>query len=302
MSIELRPNTLEQLAKMICGDSPYTEFPYRSSWYLTQFFTSLGLGLTHNGQTRFIWVKERLAELNLQPGTHDSLPTESLCRTIESLLDADYFENPSTASDRLDRVAAIAKVKGILQRYELSLAEDTRHGTVRLVAAPEGTFISTALEQTETTRVITFSPTVFDVPRGAPDPTLVGVMMPFSAEFRPVYEAIRGASTTCELRCLRADDIWNSSAFMQDIFDIIFSARIVIVDFSGKNPNVMYETGIAHTLGKEVIPLTQNIQDVPSDLRHHRALIYLPNEQGYRDLETALVTRIRIIVGMAEQH
>ncbi|MCT7486360.1 hypothetical protein N5T98_04880 [Aliarcobacter cryaerophilus] len=63
--------------------------------------------------------------------------------------------------------------------------------------------------------------------------------------------------------CKRADDIWEDHTFIQDIFSLIYKSKIVIVDFTGKNPNVMYETGIAHTLGKIVI---QNL----ADIQHHR--------------------------------
>ena len=96
------------------------------------------------------------------------------------------------------------------------------------------------------------------------------------------------------LECLRADDIWDNSTFIQDIFDLIFCSKVVVVDFTGKNPNVMYETGIAHTLGKTVIPITQSIDDIPSDLGHHRALKYHPNEEGLRDLSNELYKRLKV--------
>ena len=48
---------------MITGDN--TSFPYRSSFYLTEFFQSLGHNFTHNGETRKEWVKERLEELHI---------------------------------------------------------------------------------------------------------------------------------------------------------------------------------------------------------------------------------------------
>ena len=65
-----------------------------------------------------------------------------------------------------------------------------------------------------------------------------------------------------------------------DVFTLLYQADIVIDDFSGSNPNVMYETGIAHTLGKIVIPIVQNIgADVPFDMRHHRVLEYLSNQE-----------------------
>lgn len=93
------------------------------------------------------------------------------------------------------------------------------------------------------------------------------------------------------------DDIWANSAIIQDIFDLIFVSSIVVVDFTGKNSNVMYETGIAHTLGKHVVPITQSIDDVPFDLQSHRVLKYLPNSEGLASLQTDLARRLATLVG-----
>ncbi len=142
-------------------------------------------------------------------------------------------------------------------------------------------------------RKITFAPNVFQVPDCYVELDLVTVMMPFVVEFNPVHEAIKGACTTNGLRCLRADDIWEESTIIQDIFNLIFRAQVVIVDFTGKNANVMYETGIAHTLGKHVIPITQTLADVPFDMQHHRALKYLPNTEGMRTLKTSLTKKLK---------
>jgi len=53
-----------ELAEMICGDN--TKFPYRSSFYLTEFFHNLGHSYTHSGETRKYWVKDVLEELNIK--------------------------------------------------------------------------------------------------------------------------------------------------------------------------------------------------------------------------------------------
>jgi len=142
-------------------------------------------------------------------------------------------------------------------------------------------------------RKITFAPHVFQVPDGYVELDLVAVMMPFSAGFNPVHAAIKEACTANGLRCQRVDDIWEESAIIQDIFNLIFRAQVVVVDFTGKNPNVMYETGIAHTLGKHVIPITQSLDDVPFDIRHHRALQYLANNEGRVTLQTALAKKLQ---------
>jgi hypothetical protein len=140
-------------------------------------------------------------------------------------------------------------------------------------------------------------PEVFRRPDKEIDDDQIAVMMPFSAEFRLTYEAIGRACGRLGLRAVRADDIWEHTTFIQDIFALIYCSRIIVVDFSGKNPNVMYETGIAHTLGKQVVPLTRSIEDVPSDLRHHRALLYLANTEGLATLEDALAIRLSTMTG-----
>jgi hypothetical protein len=73
------------------------------------------------------------------------------------------------------------------------------------------------------------------------------------------------------------------------------SIFLVVVDFSGKNANVFYEAGIAHTLGKHVVPITQSNDDIPFDLRHHRYLLYLNNNEGRMGLEQQLVERFRYL-------
>lgn len=149
-------------------------------------------------------------------------------------------------------------------------------------------------------RRITFAPNVFKVPDLPQEPDLVVVMMLFSVEFGPTYNAIGKACKVASLRCLRVDDIWEDSTIIQDIFNLIFRSQVVIVDFTGKNPNVMYETGIAHTLGKHVVPIAQSISDVPFDLNHHRILKYLNNEQGLASLQEQLTRRLCQLAPEAE--
>jgi len=112
----------------------------------------------------------------------------------------------------------------------------------------------------------------------------VAVMMPFKKDFDDVYDTIKEACNNVDMICHRSDDFWNDSVIINDIFELIYRSSIVIVDFSGKNENVFYEAGIAHTLGKKVIPITQNINDIPFDLRHHRHLEYLANKEGLNKL------------------
>ena len=139
------------------------------------------------------------------------------------------------------------------------------------------------------------APTVFNIPNQQTEDDLVSVMMPFDADFAPVYGAIQRSCADAGLRCLRADDIWQETTIVQDIFNLLVLSHIVIVDFSGRNPNVMYETGIAHTLGRQVIPISQSLDDVPFDLRHHRVLKYLPNAEGLTSMQATLAERLKTL-------
>ncbi len=129
------------------------------------------------------------------------------------------------------------------------------------------------------------------------DKDLVSVMMPFSAEFKAVYTAIQTSTSAVGLSCVRADDIWENHAIIQDVVNIIARASVVICDCSGKNPNVFYEAGIAHTLGKEVILITQSKEDIPFDLRHLRYIPYLSNAEGLQSLSQSVQSRLSSVIG-----
>ncbi|MET4764181.1 MULTISPECIES: hypothetical protein [Bradyrhizobium] len=60
---------------------------------------------------------------------------------------------------------------------------------------------------------------------------------------------------------------------------------------------MFYEAGIAHTLGREVILITQNENDIPFDLRHLRHVRYLNNAEGRVALIEALQGRMQTILG-----
>ena len=148
-------------------------------------------------------------------------------------------------------------------------------------------------------RKIVFSPTIFDVPTDPVDPKSISVMMPFQSDMSDVYKTIKKASKEAGFSCKRADDIWKHSTVIQDVFSLIFQSNIVVCDFTGKNPNVFYEAGIAHTLGKFVVPITQSKDDIPFDLKHHRYAMYLNNSEGLLKLKNDLTDRFLTLADMS---
>lgn len=137
---------------------------------------------------------------------------------------------------------------------------------------------------------------VFRLPSGEIESDLVSVMMPFSREFDRTFETIKSACRRHALRCERADDIWDEPEVMQDVFSMIYRSSVVVCDFSGRNPNVCYEAGIAHTLGKNVIPIAQTKDDVPFDLAHLRFIKYLPNNEGHQTLRRSLEKKLAAVL------
>lgn len=121
-------------------------------------------------------------------------------------------------------------------------------------------------------------------------------MMPFGAGFNATYVTIQAAAAATGLTCQRADDIWVHHNIIQDVVSLIDRSRIVVCDVTGRNANVFYETGIAHTLGREVILIAQHQTDLPFDIAHIRYLEYLPNAQGQAGLQARLIARINTIL------
>ncbi len=107
-----------------------------------------------------------------------------------------------------------------------------------------------------------------------------------------MYETLCQAAQAAGLRCRRADDIWENPAIIQDVVSLIDRSRVVICDCTGRNPNVFYEIGIAHTLGRDVILITQSESDIPFDLRHLRYVKYLNNGEGLSSLRSQLEPRL----------
>ena len=127
----------------------------------------------------------------------------------------------------------------------------------------------------------------------------IAVMMPYSAEFDPVYESIKQACEQVRCATLRVDEIYGPNMVISDVFKTIETGKLVICDITGRNPNVLYEAGIAHARNVDVILLTQNDTDVPSNLGQIRYIKYLPNQEGLEKMKTDLVKSINAGLGNA---
>lgn len=125
-------------------------------------------------------------------------------------------------------------------------------------------------------------------------PNQVSVMMRFRADFDQVFDAVRAAAVSEGFECRRVLDIWERDAIIADIANLIMRSRIVVADLTDRNANVFYEFGLAHGIGREVLPITQDKADT-FDVQHLRHIEYQNTETGRKDLTQKLVARFKAI-------
>lgn len=101
------------------------------------------------------------------------------------------------------------------------------------------------------------------------------VIMPFEAPFPEYYSeiywpAIEGAGLTA----IQSAEIFSPGMFMSQVVEGIQSSTVILAELTGRNANVFYELGLAHAYRKPVVMVTQEKNDVPSDLQGLRWIGY----------------------------
>ncbi len=102
------------------------------------------------------------------------------------------------------------------------------------------------------------------------------VMMPFAFPLGGYYTSVYvPAIKKAGLTPIRADaEIFGTGKIVDQIWSGINNARVLVAELTGRNPNVLYELGIAHALKKPVVLVSSNEGDVPFDVRHVRVIYY----------------------------
>jgi|GEM_PF-2460399 len=122
---------------------------------------------------------------------------------------------------------------------------------------------------------------IFKSPIPKINESLCFVLMPFKEEWSDEVwlNLIRPAVENMGLSCLRADSTHGLS-IIEDIWTSMNQCAFIIADLSNVNPNVMYEMGIVHTIGKPNILITQDISKKPFDVGHLRQYEYEVTPSG----------------------
>ncbi len=118
--------------------------------------------------------------------------------------------------------------------------------------------------------------------RPSVDESLCFVLLPLKSPYLGYFEKIiQPAAKSVGLLAVKADDIYGTGAIINDIWDHIWRAKVIVAVATERNPNVNYELGISHTLGIPTILITADPSDVPFDYRHRRYIRYKTEEAGW---------------------
>jgi hypothetical protein len=115
--------------------------------------------------------------------------------------------------------------------------------------------------------------------------------MPFDTSYDDIYKlGIKQCCIDAGAYCERVDEQMYNESILQRIYNQISKADIIIADMTGRNPNVFYEVGYAHALGKTTILVTKETADIPFDLLHFPHIVY---KNSITTLKDQLTQKVR---------
>lgn len=103
---------------------------------------------------------------------------------------------------------------------------------------------------------------------------LIFMLTPFHPDYYKDYSVVVNTANSLGLEVQRGDERASGGDIFNQILKTIISAKIIIANITGRNPNVFYELGIAHALNKTVILICEQGSDVPFDLQSKRIVFY----------------------------
>lgn len=124
------------------------------------------------------------------------------------------------------------------------------------------------------------------------DRNLVFVLTPFHPSERRTYSAIVRGLSSFGIRVIRGDEESIKGDILSHIIVRMLSARIIIANINTRNPNVMYELGIAHALGKDVVMISNTKEELPFDVNSRRILFYSDHKDLTNKLQRELAQKI----------
>ena len=116
-------------------------------------------------------------------------------------------------------------------------------------------------------------------------------LTPFNSSGNRAYSICQTTLNQLGIILQRTDNVVDKNDIMMNIVSQIVRAEFLIVNIDGRNPNVYYELGIAHAIGKPTILISSTKspeQNIDFDLRQKYMILY----NSDRELETELLYQI----------
>jgi len=108
------------------------------------------------------------------------------------------------------------------------------------------------------------------------DDRLIFILTPFHDKYTEDYKVIREVCTSAGYKCYRGDETYFKGDIFPEMLKLIVKSNLIIANVNGRNPNVLYELGIAQALDKDVILISREPEklELPIDIKSKRFLIY----------------------------
>lgn len=116
-------------------------------------------------------------------------------------------------------------------------------------------------------------------------------LTPFTDEGEMLFRKCQEILSNVDIFLQKTDKYVEKEDIMMNIISLIVQSEIVIVNINGRNPNVYYELGIAHAIGKPTILLSEanfKSDDIGFDIRQKRIIMY----HSTQDLEQELLYQV----------
>ena len=117
----------------------------------------------------------------------------------------------------------------------------------------------------------------------------VFVLTPFLKQEYDTFLKIKHACSDMGLTCTRGDEVYMENDILSHIVTNILQANVIIANINGRNPNVLYELGICHTIGKVVIMISESSNNLPFDINGKNVVMYNNSEELEKLLKAELL-------------
>ena len=112
-------------------------------------------------------------------------------------------------------------------------------------------------------------------------------LTPFDKQGMSLFEKCQSILGNIDIFLRKTDNVVEKDDILMNIVLLIIQSEFILVNIDGRNPNVYYELGIAHALGKPTILLSKakyTLDDIGFDIRQKRIVIYQTTEELEREL------------------